>query len=33
MEILKQKMKSLNEQIKDISPTNEYAKYPKIEKK
>ena len=32
IEIMKQKMKSLNEQIRDISPTNEYAKYAKIER-
>ena len=32
IEIMKQKMKSLNEQIRNISPTNEYAKYAKIER-
>ena len=32
IEIMKQKMESLNEQIREISPTNEYAKYAKIER-
>ena len=32
IEIMKQKIESLNKQIRDISPTNEYAKYAKIER-